>query len=312
MRCLVTGAAGFLGSHLTDLLLERGHEVIGVDNLSTGKVEFLSEALKNKKFQFRTLDLIHRGVLDRELEKVDHVFHLAAHADVSCGAQNPYRDIEQNLIVTHNVLTSMKASGVSSMSFTSTASVYGDHAPIPTPEAPPFPIQTSFYGTAKLASEGWLTSFSEAFGFNVQIFRLVSLLGERYTHGHVADFIERLKMDPQRLSIKGDGKQKKAYLYVKDAALGLIKLSLEDQQAKKIEIYNLASRECLTPLESAFEISKQMKCDPMIETEVSAKGWPGDVPQIDPDFLYASSKGWNPTVCVRQALEITIKDLLSR
>ena len=187
MRALVTGAAGFIGSNLCDRLLTLGHEVVGFDNFSTGQERFLESAVSNSHFRLIRGDLLELEALDAAMGGIDEVFHLAANADVRFGTQHPRRDLEQNTIATWNVLEVMRRHSVRRIAFSSTGSVYGEAPLIPTPEHCPFPIQTSLYGASKLAAEGLIAAYAEGFGVEAYIFRFVSILGERYSHGHVFD-----------------------------------------------------------------------------------------------------------------------------
>ena len=207
-RHIVTGCAGFIGSNMVDRLLAEGHDVIGIDNFSTGRKRFLDGALKNRAFRLITSDLLDLPALTQAFAGGNMVLHFAANADVRFGAAHPRRDLEQNTIATYNVLEAMRANGIKKIVFPSTGSVYGEATVIPTPEDAPFPIQTSFYAASKLAAEGLIAAYCESFGFQSWIFRFVSILGERYTHGHVLDFYGQLKNDPGRLKVLGDGKQK--------------------------------------------------------------------------------------------------------
>jgi UDP-glucose 4-epimerase len=206
----VTGAAGFIGSHLVDRLLADGHQVTGFDNLSTGRMEFLQTALVSPSYNFIQGDLLDKAALSAALNQSEMVFHLAANADVRFGTQHPSKDLEQNTIATFNVLEAMRENDVRSIAFSSTGSVYGEARVFPTPEDAPFPIQTSLYGASKLACEGLIEAYCEGFGFKGFIFRFVSILGERYSHGHVFDFYQKLKSDPSQLKVLGDGHQKKS------------------------------------------------------------------------------------------------------
>ncbi len=216
MKALVTGAAGFIGSNLVDRLLAGQHEVVGFDNFSTGQIEFLEEALRSPNFRLVHGDLLDPAALEAAMENVDFVFHLAANADVRFGTQHPRKDLEQNTIGTANVLEAMRARGVRRIAFPSTGSVYGEPAVFPTPEDAPFPIQTSLYAASKLAAEAMIAAYCEGFGMEGHVFRFVSILGERYTHGHILDFYKQLREHPGHLDVLGDGRQRKSYLYVQD------------------------------------------------------------------------------------------------
>ena len=211
---LITGGAGFIGSHLADRLLARGHRVTVYDNLSTGFVEFLEDARRQPGFTLIEGDLLDEARLAKALSGCDLVFHLAANADVRFGTAQPRRDLEQNTIATFNLLEAMRANGVRRIAFASTGSIYGETSVIPTPEDAPFPVQTSLYGASKLAGEGLIAAYCEGFEFQSWIFRFVSIVGERYTHGHVFDFYKSLARDPTTLHVLGNGRQTKSYLYV--------------------------------------------------------------------------------------------------
>src|SRR5450432_3445631 len=187
MQAFVTGAAGFIGSNLVDRLLAVGHNVVGYDNFSTGQRRFLEGASQSPQFRLVEADLLNTEVLRSAIAGSEMVFHLAANADVRFGTHHPFRDIEQNTIATYNVLEAMRAHGIKRIAFSSTGSVYGEATVFPTPEDAPFPIQTSLYGAAKTAGEGLIAAFCEGFGMQSWIFRFVSILGERYSHGHVFD-----------------------------------------------------------------------------------------------------------------------------
>ena len=228
---IVTGAAGFIGSTTVDRLLADGCIVTGIDNFSTGQLAFLENALKNPKFNLIEADLLNPEQITPHFSGINGVFHFAANADVRFGTNHPRRDLEQNTIVTYNVLEAMRENGVKKIVFSSTGSVYGEATVIPTPEDGPFPIQTSLYGASKLAGEGLIASYCEGFGFQSWIFRFVSILGERYTHGHIYDFYNKLKKDPTSLEVLGDGLQKKSYLYVQDC-IDAIFLAMNKSQEK--------------------------------------------------------------------------------
>ena len=178
-KVVVTGAAGFIGSTLVDSLLNRGIEVVGVDNFSTGRMEFLKDAMNNPNFTLLKKDVYLEENLSDMFQMFDAVFHFAANADVRFGPNHPARDLEQNTIATHKVLEAVRIAGVKKIIFSSTGSVYGEAQVVPTPEDAPFPIQTYLYGASKLACEGLIAAYSESFGIQAWIFRFVSILGPR-------------------------------------------------------------------------------------------------------------------------------------
>ncbi len=208
MRTFVTGCAGFIGSTLTDRLLQAGHSVTGFDNFSSGRMEFLHQAQQSPQFRLERGDLLDLNHLTRAMRGCDFVFHIAANADVRWGLGHPRKDLEQNTIATWNVLEAMRATGIRQIAFASTSAVYGEARIIPTPEDSPFPVQTSLYGASKLAAEGLIEAYTEGFGLQCFMFRFVSILGERYTHGHVFDFYRQLREHPTRLDVLGNGLQR--------------------------------------------------------------------------------------------------------
>src|SRR6476646_4972434 len=231
-RVFVTGAAGFIGSNLVDRLLTNGISVTGWDNFSTGQEEFLKDARQHPAFKMLRGDTLDLKALTEAIAGYDTVFHLAANADVRFGQEEPSRDLQQNTIATFNVLEAMRANGIKTIVFSSTGSVYGEATVIPTPEDAPFPIQTSLDGASKLAGESLIQAYCEGYGFEGYVFRFVSILGERYTHGHVFDFYKQLTEHPGWLKVLGDGTQRKSYLYVQDCLSAMLHV-MNTETAKK-------------------------------------------------------------------------------
>jgi UDP-glucose 4-epimerase len=221
-RACITGGAGFIGSNLADRLRAEGVEVAIVDDFRTGRREFLKELVADPGVVVHQGDVLDQQLLERAFEGCDWVFHLQANADVRHGLEHPRRDLEQNTIATANVLEAMRAAGVSKIAFSSTGSVYGEPDVFPTPEDAPFPVQTSLYAASKLAGEGMIGAYAHGFNFSGLVFRFVSILGERYTHGRVYDFYCALKRDPETLRVLGDGRQEKSYLYVEDCVQAML------------------------------------------------------------------------------------------
>src|ERR1700728_850719 len=209
-RACITGGGGFIGSTLADRLCERGAEVVIVDDFRTGRREFVSGLLERPGTRLVEGDVLDPRVLEDAFVGCDWVFHLQANADIRHGLEHPRVDLEQNAIATSNVLEAMRACGVRKIAFSSTGPVYGEPEIFPTPEDAPFPLQTSLYGASKLAAEGLIEAYATGYGFTGVIFRFVSILGERYTHGHVFDFYRALVHDPSRLAVLGDGRQEKS------------------------------------------------------------------------------------------------------
>lgn len=307
MQTLVTGAAGFIGSNLADRLLEAGHSVVGFDNFSTGRTEFLAQALRHPEFRLVEGDLLDLPALTRAMAGSEAVFHLAANADVRFGPEHPRRDLEQNTIATWNVLEAMRASGARRIAFASTGSVYGEPNVFPTPEEAPFPIQTSLYAASKLAAEGMLSAYAAAFGIQAYIFRFVSILGERYTHGHVFDFYKQLLTHPDHLHVLGDGRQRKSYLYVHDC-ISAILMALDRSQAT-VNIFNLGTDEYCEVNDSIGWISEALELTPELTYAGGERGWVGDSPFIFLDCSRIRGLGWKPSLTIREGILRTLRFL---
>jgi UDP-glucose 4-epimerase len=309
VRALVTGAAGFIGSTLVDRLLEDEHEVVAFDNFSTGQEEFVASALRNPRYRLVRGDLLDLDALRAAMAGTEVVFHLAANADVRFGTDHPRRDLEQNTIATWNVLETMRAQGVGRMVFSSTGSVYGEALVIPTPEDCPFPVQTSLYGASKLAAEGLIEAYCEGFGITACIFRFVSIMGERYTHGHVFDFYRQLLEHPGELRVLGNGEQRKSYLYVQDC-IDAILLALA-QAARPVSVFNLGTDEYCQVNQSIQWISEHLGLHPKLHYSGGDRGWIGDNPFIFLDCSRIRALGWQPRLTIQQAVVRTVEFLKS-
>lgn len=310
MKIFVTGAAGFIGSNLLDRLLATGNEVVGWDNFSTGQKQFLEQASKYKTFSFIHGDNLDLPGLTQAMRGMDFVFHLAANADVRFGLEHPAKDLQQNTIATFNVLEAMRANSITSIAFSSTGSVYGDTTIFPTPEDAPFPIQTSLYGASKVAGESLIEACCEGFGFRSYIFRFVSILGERYTHGHVFDFYRQLLDHPDRLDVLGDGSQRKSYLYVHDcidAMLRGIELGQRAGANHSVQIYNLGASEYCRVMDSVNWITEYLELKPRLVFSGGDRGWIGDNPFIFLDTAKIQSTGWRPTLTIRDSVLKTVR-----
>lgn len=310
-RFFVTGCAGFIGSNLVDRLLKDGHDVVGFDNLSTGRREFLARAMQSPAFTFVEGDLLDEAGLADAMGHgtIDLVFHMAANADISRGIERPRRDLEQNTIATFNVLHAMQRRGIRQIVFASTGSIYGEPAVFPTPEDAPFPVQTSFYGASKLACEGLIAAFCEAFEFRAWIFRFVSVLGERYTHGHVFDFYRKLRLDPSRIDVLGDGAQTKSYMYVGDCVDGIL-LGIEKAPAK-INVFNLGTDETIRVKDSLALIIRRLGLAPELCYSGGTRGWVGDSPMIHLDCSRIRALGWRPQVTIADGVLLTLEWLMA-
>jgi UDP-glucose 4-epimerase len=309
VKWLVTGGAGFIGSHLVDRLLQDDQDVIVYDNFSTGQRRFLEHAAASPRFTLVTGDLLDRERLTAAMAGVDFVVHLAANADVRHGTEHPSKDLEQNTIATFHVLEAMRANGVRRIAFSSTGSVYGDATVFPTPEDAPFPVQTSLYGASKVAGEGLISAYCEGFGFQGYIFRFVSILGERYTHGHVFDFYKKLRADPTRLEVLGNGKQRKSYLYVQDCIDAI--LCVIAKATARVNIYNLGTDEYCEVNDSVRWITERLGLSPAISYSGGDRGWVGDSPFIFLDTRRVRSLGWRPKLSIREGVVRTLDWLVA-
>lgn len=307
-RACITGGAGFIGSNLAEHLRVLGWEVVIVDDFRTGRREFVAELLNDPAVTLHKGDVLDRQLLERAFKSCDWVFHLQANADVRRGLEHPHRDLEQNTVATANVLQAMRAVGVSRIAFSSTGSVYGEPEVFPTPEDAPFPIQTSLYAASKLAGEGMIGAYAHGYGFIGVVFRFVSILGERYTHGHVFDFYRALRRDPARLRVLGDGRQRKSYLYVKDCVAAITTAAeAHSHRTGELAVYNLGTDETVFVDDSIATICDHMGVHPALDHTGGQRGWAGDSPLIHLDCTRIRALGWAPTLSIREATERTLE-----
>jgi UDP-glucose 4-epimerase len=307
VHCFVTGGAGFIGSNLVDRLLAAGHAVTAYDSFATGRATFLAGAEAHPHFRLVRGDLLDQAALAEAVAGHDIVFHLAANADVRFGTEQPRKDLEQNTIATFNVLEAMRRNGVRRIAFSSTGSIYGEPEVFPTREDAPFPVQTSLYGASKLAGEGLIQAYCAGFGFQGYIFRFVSILGERYTHGHVFDFYKKLLADPARIEVLGNGRQRKSYLYVQDC-IDAIFAVLERADAP-VNIYNLGAEEYCEVNDSLGWICEHLGLNPERHYTGGERGWIGDSPFIFLDTSKVRALGWRPKLTIRQGVIRTLEYL---
>lgn len=308
-KAFITGVAGFIGSNMADRLLADGISVVGWDDFSTGQEEFLKNALQHPNFQLVRGDNLDPEALTAAMVGCDTVFHFAANADVRFGLNHPRKDLEQNTIATFNVLEAMRSNGIRRIAFSSTGSVYGESQVIPTPEDAPFPIQTSLYGASKVAGETLIHSYCEGFGFEGYIFRFVSILGERYTHGHIFDFYKQLIEHPGHLKVLGDGTQRKSYLYVGDcveAILHALEKNLALEAPHRVGLYNLGCDEYVQVNDSIAIICKSLGLSPELEYTGGNRGWVGDNPFIYLDTAKIRATGWRPQHTIEMGIKRTV------
>lgn len=306
MNYFITGGSGFIGSSMADeLAIDPNNYITIYDNMSTGYEEFLNGLRCKENVRIVYGDLLDESKLNEAMKGSEFVFHFAANADVRFGLQHPKKDLEQNTIATHNVLEAMRLNGIKSIAFSSTGSVYGEAEIIPTPEDCPFPVQTSLYASSKLAGEALISSYCEGYDFTGYIFRFVSILGERYTHGHVFDFYKQLMENPKELKVLGDGKQRKSYLYTKDCIKAMQTVIRE--ASGKVNIYNLGTDEYCEVNQSIQWICEYLGLKPTLTYSGGDRGWVGDNPFIFLDCAKLKGLGWSADVSIKDAVLKTVQ-----
>lgn len=305
-KACITGGAGFIGSTLADALQRQGVEVVVLDDFRTGHPQFIEELLSRPGAHLVQADVLDDTALQRAMTGCDWVFHLQANADVRHGLEHPLLDLEQNTIATSRVLEAMRTCEVRNILFSSTGSVYGEPEVFPTPEDAPFPVQTSLYGASKLACEGLIAAYAVGFELTAVICRFVSILGERYTHGHVVDFFRALRQDPTRLRVLGDGKQTKSYLYVQDCIKAMLMAAQHHEGMPGARIYNLGTEQTLTVDQSIEIITDRLGIAPIVEYSGGQRGWVGDSPLIQLDTARVRGLGWRPQVTIKDAVVRTL------
>ncbi len=309
MKIMVTGGAGFIGSHIVDRLVNEGHHVVVYDNLSSGKMEFIERHMDKDNFKFVKADLLDFDTLLREMDGVDVVYHVAANPDVRLGAHDTKVHMEQNVKATYNVLEAMRIKDVRDIIFTSTSTVYGEATVIPTPEdyGPLIPI--SLYGASKLGAEAFIMSYAHTFDMHAVIYRFANIVGPRSTHGVIYDFIMKLKKNPQELEILGDGNQTKSYLYVEDCVDALI-YGYENRKAD-VEIFNIGSDDWVNVRRIADIVVEEMHLENVkYKFTGGSRGWKGDVPKMLLSIDKIKSYGWEPKHQSEDSVRLTARYLI--
>ncbi len=309
MKAIVTGGAGFIGSHIVDELAVRGWDVVVLDNLSTGFTRHLVSARESGRVTLIQADILDQGALADAMDGAVTVFHLAANADVRGGRSNTAIDLEQNVIGTHRILEAMRAAGAGHIVFTSSATVYGEPDRFPTPETCAA-FQTSVYGASKLAAEAYIQAYGEYFGIRSHVFRFVSWIGERYSHGVIFDFVRKLRADPNSLEILGDGHQRKSYLHVEDGVRGIF-MALENLRDRK-NVINLGHEEYMNVTDLALIVCDEMG---LAGTDLrftgGERGWLGDSPFVHLDIGKIAGAGFKPLVSIEEGIRRTVRYLLA-
>jgi len=308
-KLLVTGGAGFIGSHLVDKLISKGNEVVILDNLSSGSLKNLESVKDNKNFSFIKGDLLKIGDIERALNDVSKVYHIAANPEVRLGETDTKTHFEQNIVASYNLLEAMRKNDVKGIIFTSTSAVYGDAKVIPTPEDyPTIPIST--YGASKLAVEGLISSFCHTFDMSAVVFRFANVIGKRSNHGVIVDFIKKLKNNPNELEILGDGTQTKSYIYIDDCIEGM--LFGEEKAKNDFEIFNLGSENKITVKEIADLIVKGLELKNVrykFTGGYEGRGWRGDVKFMQLSIDKIKRLGWKPNYNSREAVEKIVNEI---
>jgi UDP-glucose 4-epimerase len=306
-RAFVSGGAGFIGSHIADRLVTAGVHVTIYDNFSTGQESFVSHHADNPRVRVVRADILDSERVNREIAGCDFVFHLQANADVRGGMRATRIDLEQNTIATWNLLEAMRLNDVKNMAFASSAAVYGEPDVFPTPESYA-PLQTSLYGASKFSCEAMIQAYSEYFGITCYIFRFVSWIGERYTHGVIFDFVEKLRADAQALEVLGDGKQRKSYLDVTDGVNGIF-YALQHARERK-NVFNLGHDEVMNVLDLADIVVAELGLKNVrYRTTGGERGWLGDSPFVHLDTGKLKALGWTPQISIDQGIRNTVRYL---
>jgi UDP-glucose 4-epimerase len=306
-RAFVSGGAGFIGSHIADRLVTAGVHVTIYDNFSTGQESFVSHHADDPKVGVVRADILDTERVNREMAGCDFVFHLQANADVRGGMRATRIDLEQNTIATWNVLEAMRRNEVKNMAFASSAAVYGEPEVFPTPESYA-PLQTSLYGASKLSCEAMIQAYSEYFGISCYIFRFVSWIGERYTHGVIFDFVEKLRADAEALEVLGDGKQRKSYLDVTDGVNGIF-YALQHARERK-NVFNLGHDEFMNVLDLADIVVAELGLKNVrYRMTGGERGWLGDSPFVQLDTGKLKALGWRPQISIEQGIRNTVRYL---
>jgi UDP-glucose 4-epimerase len=311
MKILVTGGAGFVGSHLVDRLMDKGNILTVYDNLSSGKKEFLKEHFEKENFRFVEGDLLNFDKVKSSIKGQEIVFHLAANPDVRDSLKNPEVDLKQGTMATYNVLEAMRSEGVKNIVFSSSSVVYGEARTIPTPEdyGPLAPI--SLYGASKLASEGLITAYCHTFGMNSWIFRFANIVGKRGTHGILVDFLGKLEKDPRKLEILGNGEQKKSYLLVEECVEGI--LYTFENSREKVNIFNLGSQDNIRISRIAEILVEEMALKNVkFEYTEGRRGWPGDVPLMMLNVKKINQLGWKAKYSSEEVIKRAVRDLICK
>jgi UDP-glucose 4-epimerase len=315
-KSLVTGGAGFIGSHLAERLLKEGHNVTVLDNFSNGKMENIQHLLSRNSISLIKEDLKTPKKLGQIMKNNNLIFHLAANPEVKLGETDPQTHFNENILATFNLLEAIRKNGTpKTIVFTSTSTVYGEAEQVPTPEnyGPLIPIST--YGASKLACEALITSYAHTFNHHALILRLANIVGPRSNHGVIVDFVKKINTNPRELEILGDGTQEKSYMYISDFIEAVIHLTYKSREStEKVDIFNVGSSDKTTVTQIAKIVSKEMN-RPNIKFKFTGgvdggRGWKGDVKTMQLSIEKLVQTGWKPRYSSEQAVKLTAKALI--
>ena len=311
MNILVTGGAGFIGSHLCDALASQNHNIVVIDNLVLGKEENINHLIESENFHFIKEDLLNIESLRALFRKYsfDMVYHLAANSDIQKGGKDPEVDFELTFKTTFNVLQCMKEFNVRRLFFASTSAIYGETLDNLTENYGPLqPV--SNYGAGKLASEAFISAFSSTYNIQTWITRFPNVVGERFTHGVIYDFIHKLRNNPHELTVLGNGEQNKPYLYVKDLVEGI--LFVCNNAHEHFNVYNLGSYTRTKVKEIAQMVIEEMELNAAIKYTGGDRGWIGDVPEFKYDLSKINGLGWEASINSNDSVRLAIQKALGK
>lgn len=312
MKVLLAGVAGFIGSHLADKLIELDYEVVGVDNLSLGRLNNVEHLQENEKFTFVELDFSNYedtlGLF--EDHKFDMVFHLVANSDIRKSSENPNIEFVNTFLPTYNILEGMRIYGVRKLFFSSTSAIYGEKQNVNIVEDIGSLIPISYYGGAKLASEAFISSYAHMNDIYTVVFRFPNVIGNRLTHGVIFDFINKLKKDSNKLEILGDGNQSKPYLHVSDLVEGII-LTINSKFNNRFNYFNIGVEDSTSVKKIADIVCELMKLNNVNYNYTGGSiGWKGDVPKFQYDLTKIYSLGWRAKYTSDETVHKTVKEVL--
>ncbi|MBN2403116.1 MAG: NAD-dependent epimerase/dehydratase family protein [Spirochaetes bacterium] len=311
MKILVTGGAGFIGSHLCDELLNKANSVVVVDNLSLGKIDNIKHLTGEVSFKFYREDLLNYKKIVKIFrnEQPDIVFHMAANSDIASSIKNPEIDLNNTYLSTFNVLNVMRELGISKLFFASSSAIYGDTFSNLTENFGPL-LPISHYGAGKLASEAFISSFSACYDIQSWIVRFPNVVGERATHGVIYDFINKLKSNPGKLEVLGDGEQYKPYLYVKDLVDAM--LFIWNKSSDRFNVFNIGVESRTKVRTIALMVVEEMGLNTEIKYSGGSRGWVGDVPVFNYNLSKLHNLGWKAKITSDEAVKKSIRYILGK